>query len=87
MLDPQIRAKRRLKEYQEMDPPVQKTLDQILQEIIARDEADINRKISPLRKSEDAFVFDTSDLTFDRQIDMIEVLVRDAYRRFQESKK
>jgi len=45
-------------------------------EIIKRDEADMNREISPLKKAEDAYCLDTSDMTFNEVVskilDMIE---------------
>ncbi len=40
-------------------------------EIIKRDEADMNREISPLKKAEDAYCLDTSDMTFDEVVSKI----------------
>jgi cytidylate kinase len=69
---PQVRAERRLKEFQEMqlmDPGLSQ--DQILKEILARDEADSTRTLSPLKKAEDAIEIDTSDLSIEEVVDKI----------------
>lgn len=59
-----VRAKRRFEEMKAKYPEQSKdlTLDKVLQDILARDEYDTNREISPLKKAEDAFEVDTSDL-------------------------
>lgn len=67
--DAKVRAKRR---YDEL---VQKgsvcDLDKIEQDIIERDERDMNREISPLRQAEDAVLLDSSDLTIDEVVEKI----------------
>ena len=40
-------------------------------EIIKRDEADMNREISPLKKAEDAYCLDTSNMTFNEVVSKI----------------
>jgi cytidylate kinase len=50
--------------------------DEILQNLLDRDEKDTNRANSPLRKAEGAVEIDTSGLTFDEQVAMISRLVR-----------
>ncbi len=55
-----IRAKRR---YDELTAKgVSCDLDEIEKDIIARDERDMNREISPLKKADDAEVVDTSEI-------------------------
>lgn len=44
------------------------TYEQILEEIKIRDEIDSNREISPLRKSPDAYVIDTTNKTIDESV-------------------
>lgn len=44
------------------------TYEQILEEIKKRDEIDSNREISPLRKSPDAYVIDTTNKTIDESV-------------------
>lgn len=67
-----VRAKRRYLELIEKGFD-RAALDEkaIENEIIKRDEADMNREISPLKKAEDAYYMDTSDMTFDEVISKI----------------
>ena len=67
--DPKIRARRRWEEYQEKG--ILKNLEELEIEIIRRDESDMNRKIAPLRKAEDAILIDTSNLSKIIVINMI----------------
>jgi len=43
----------------------------IKKDIILRDEQDMNREISPLKKAEDAIFLDSSDMTIEEVIDKI----------------
>ncbi len=43
-------------------------LDEIKKEVAARDEADMTREISPLKKADDAIEIDTSDMTIDEVV-------------------
>ena len=54
------RALRRFKELQEKGQTAD--LEQIEQDIKARDEQDMNREVSPLRQAEDAVLVDTSTI-------------------------
>ena len=67
-----VRAKRRYLELIEKGFD-KAALDEkaIENEIIKRDEADMNREISPLKKAEDAYYMDTSDMTFDEVVSKI----------------
>ncbi len=60
------RARRRYKELIERGGDCD--LDQIEKDIIARDEQDMNRKISPLRQAVDAVFVDSSNLTIDQVV-------------------
>ena len=55
------RALRRYKELKDTDT----TLERIEEEIKRRDNLDMTRKISPLRKADDAILLDNSDLTLE----------------------
>ena len=58
---PEVRAKRR---YEEMATAGGiKTYEEMLADIIARDERDMGRDEAPLKPAEDALLLDTSDLT------------------------
>ena len=50
---------------------VQVPVDDMVQEIVERDRKDSQRKVSPLRKAEDALVLDTSTLTIGEQVEYI----------------
>ncbi len=61
-----IRAKRRYDELREKGLSV--NLEEIRQNIVARDITDENRDISPLRKADDAVILDNSRMTVDEQM-------------------
>jgi cytidylate kinase len=46
-------------------------LQEIEQDIIERDERDMNRAVAPLKQAEDAVLVDGSDLTIDQVVDAI----------------
>ena len=67
------RAKRRLLEYQAKGQDV--SFDFVLQEIIKRDNQDMNRATAPLKKADDAVLLDTTALDFNEVCDkMIEIV-------------
>ena len=57
------RAKRRVAQLQKAGQDA--SLAQILSDIEARDERDMNRAVAPLRPADDAWVLDTSDINLD----------------------
>lgn len=69
------RAKRRFIENQEkgIDEPIEK----IQSDIIERDYKDSNRKISPLKKADDAVVLDTTTMTIGQVIETIITLIKE----------
>ncbi|MBQ6680128.1 MAG: (d)CMP kinase [Lachnospiraceae bacterium] len=73
--DARVRAKRR---FDELTAAGQECVfDDILKEIIERDERDMNREISPLRQAEDAVVVDTSYMGIDEVVARIRELIRE----------
>lgn len=72
--DLETRVKRRAAEYESRGVPWSK--DEIRQSILARDESDTQREISPLRVADDAIVLDTSNLSFDEVVDQVVSLIR-----------
>lgn len=66
---PEIRAERRYKEMIAKGDKV--SLEEILENVKARDHADSTRKESPLAKADDAVVLDNSDLDPQGQMDWI----------------
>ena len=67
--DYDIRAKRRLKDFHNVNEKLD--LSDIKNDLIRRDECDKNRKLSPLKKAEDAVVIDTSNCSIDEQVENI----------------
>lgn len=65
-----VRAKRRFDELKAKFPDecVNLTLEKAAQDIQARDEYDSKRETSPLKKADDAFEVDTSDLSIDEVV-------------------
>lgn len=60
---PEIRAKRRLIEEEARGNNI--TLDNLIKEIIARDESDMNREHSPLKKADSAIEINTDNMMID----------------------
>lgn len=73
--DPEVRARRRLRERQVHDPDRDTLLAEIAR-LMERDRMDSEREIAPLREADDAIRVDTSALTFDEQIAAILELAR-----------
>jgi len=67
--DPQIRAKRRFHELQEQG--IEISLEQVLDNLLKRDQSDINRKENPLIKVPDAICIDTSKFTRKSQLEYV----------------
>ncbi len=72
--DVKIRAGRRQKELLEKNQ--KQPLDDVIKNLKMRDEIDSSRKDSPLKKAPDAFVIDTSYLTFETQVNRVLDLAR-----------
>ena len=64
--DPKVRAERRYAELTAKGDVV--TLEEILENVISRDEADMTRAISPLRQADDAVVLDNSYMSVEEQM-------------------
>lgn len=64
-----VRAKRRFNELSEKG--ISCNLEEIEEDIIARDTQDMTRLISPLKQAEDAILVDTSDMPIDEVVDTI----------------
>ena len=69
-----IRAKRRYDELKEKGINI--NFDEIKRSIIARDIADENRDISPLRRADDAIILDNSRMTVDEQMIWIKNIIQ-----------
>jgi len=70
----ETRAKRRQKDFEKLGE--QKSIEELIADIEARDKKDSSRENSPLVKPADAIEIDTSDLSFDEQVEKIIELAR-----------
>lgn len=64
--DPMVRAERRYKELMAKGDNV--TLEEVYENVVSRDKADMSRAISPLRKADDAIVLDNSHMSVEEQM-------------------
>jgi cytidylate kinase len=64
-----VRAFRRQRELLERDQLVD--LDDVLENIVKRDQIDTTRLESPLRQADDAVLIDTTHISFDEQVDEV----------------
>jgi cytidylate kinase len=68
------RAKRRLKQLQEMG--IAGNISHTLAEVQKRDERDVNRQHSPLKPAKNALVIDTTNLTINEVITKVMALIK-----------
>ena len=71
-----VRAKRRYLELLEKGH-TDLDINEIEDEIIKRDEADMNREISPLKQADNAYYLDSSDMTIDEVVSKILSMVKE----------
>lgn len=64
--DPMVRAERRYQELAAKGDNV--TLEEVYENVVSRDKADMSRAISPLRKADDAIVLDNSHMSVEEQM-------------------
>ena len=65
--DAMVRAERRYKELTAKGDNV--SLEEIYENVVSRDKADMSRAISPLRKADDAIVLDNSHMSVEEQME------------------
>ena len=74
--DPVVRAKRRALEFEQKG--IAFDFDELLKEIKQRDYDDSHREIAPLKRAEDAYLLDTSDLDFEQSVNAVLQLIQKA---------
>lgn len=72
--DPRVRAKRRVVELKALGMKAE--FDDVLTNLLERDRLDSTRAVGPLRRAADAIVIDTSDITFEQQVQRILSIVQ-----------
>ncbi|HIX51840.1 MAG TPA: (d)CMP kinase [Candidatus Lachnoclostridium stercoripullorum] len=70
-----VRAMRRYKEF--LEKGVDCTLESVEQDVIRRDEQDMNRATAPLKQAEDAVYLDASDMNISQVVEKILSLARE----------
>ncbi|MFR5683282.1 MAG: (d)CMP kinase [Clostridia bacterium] len=71
--DVEVRAKRRFKQNQEKG--IEMTYEEVLQNIVARDENDKKKEIGALKQAEDAIYLDTTNLSVEENIKAVEDII------------
>ena len=72
---PEERARRRWKEFSEKGLP--DTYEEILADVIRRDEQDMNRPIAPLKQADDAVLLDSTHLNFSETVAKVKELIKE----------
>ena len=72
---PEARAQRRMKEM--VAKGVETSFEEVLQDIIRRDEQDMNREVAPLRRAEDAVLVDTTEIDFEGSFQLLCSIIRE----------
>lgn len=75
--DSRERANRRLKEFNAAG--IEKDIDELEKEIIARDKTDSEREFAPLRQAEDAVLIDTTNMTIPEVQSAIVEKIKEVY--------
>lgn len=70
---PEARALRRYKEFKGKGLSV--VYEQVLNDVLERDNNDSSRTAAPLRQAEDAFLADTSELTFEGSVSLLSDII------------
>ncbi len=73
----QERARRRY--VQQVEKGDMTPYEQVLRELNARDEQDMNRKTDPLRRAEDAILLDSTEMNVEQVVDAIVRIVEEIY--------
>ncbi|HEX6981190.1 MAG TPA: (d)CMP kinase [Balneolaceae bacterium] len=73
------RARRRYEERKAINPDI--TLEEVEQNILQRDRKDSKRKADPLKKADDAVEIDTTNVTFEQQVEQIASKVKHLMER------
>ena len=69
------RARRRWNEMK--DRPAAPSYEEVLRDLRARDEQDMNREVDPLRPTEDAVIVDSTDMNFEQVVEYILKIVEE----------
>lgn len=71
----EARAERRMKELAAKG--VEQAFEEVLREIVQRDEQDMSREVAPLRRAEDAVLVDTTEIDFEESFRLLCRIIRE----------
>ena len=71
----EARAERRMKELAAKG--VEQSFEEVLREIVQRDEQDMNREVAPLRRAENAVLVDTTEIDFEESFRLLCRIIRE----------
>lgn len=71
--NPEVRAKRRYNQLLEQGKSA--NYEEILEEIEKRDYQDSHRELNPLKQADDAILLDTSDMSFDENVEAVSDII------------
>ena len=71
----EARAERRMKELAAKG--VEQPFEEVLREIVQRDEQDMSREVAPLRRAEDAVLVDTTEIDFEESFRLLCRIIRE----------
>ncbi len=72
---PEVRARRRYNELLQRGQEVE--YDQVLADVIKRDEQDMNRSVAPLKPADDGVILDTSECSFEESLTLLYKTVKE----------
>ena len=56
---------------------VEQSFEEVLREIVQRDEQDMSREVAPLRRAEDAVLVDTTEIDFEESFRLLCRIIRE----------
>ena len=71
----EARAQRRMLELR--GKGVESSFEDVLRDIVYRDEQDTNRAVAPLRRADDAVLMDTSDIDFEQSFGLMCSIIKE----------
>lgn len=75
----EVRAKRRYEELRDRGEKI--TQEEVFKNVVERDHIDSTREVSPLKKADDAIVFDNSELGIEEQFERILKLAKETIKK------
>ena len=78
---PEVRARRRVSEYEKSGNTAPATYEEILADIKQRDHNDMTREVGPLKQAEDAVLLETDGMNISQQVDAVVGMAKERQKR------